>query len=148
VTEKMTPAVVALALDIRHELEARYEEADRLRCRGIERAQLEVDLAQRRFMLVDPSNRLVADTLEKEWNDKLQALAEAREEGERARQRDQVVLDDTIRQRLATLTTDFRKLWEDQEERTPDNDRLPRGYIGNRPVAIVREPLAHRIGYG
>ena len=31
-------------------------------------------------MLVDPSNRLVADTLEGEWNEKLRALAEVREE--------------------------------------------------------------------
>jgi hypothetical protein len=121
VTEQMTPAAVALALDIRRELETRYAEADQLRTRGIERAQLDADLAQRRFMLVDPSNRLVADTLEREWNDKLRALAEAREECERARQRDQIVLDDAIRQRLATLTTDFRKLWDDPD--TPNRDR-------------------------
>lgn len=121
VSEQMTPAAVALALDIRREIEARYEEADQLRCRVIERAQIEADLAQRRFMLVDPSNRLVADTLEREWNDKLRALAEAREERERARQRDQVVLDDTIRQRLAAMTTDFRKLWADPS--TPNRDR-------------------------
>jgi DNA invertase Pin-like site-specific DNA recombinase len=121
VTEKMTPAAVALALDIRREIEARYDEADQLRCRGIERAQIEADLAQRRFMWVDPSNRLVADTLEREWNDKLRALAEAREERERARLRDQVVLDDALRQRLATLTTDFRKLWDDPG--TPNRER-------------------------
>ena len=72
-------------------------------------------------MLVDPSNRLVADTLEREWNDKLRALAEAREERERARQRDQVVLDDALRQRFATLTTDFRKLWDDPS--TPNRER-------------------------
>jgi DNA invertase Pin-like site-specific DNA recombinase len=78
VTESMTPAAVELALEIRREIEARYEEADQLRCRAIERAQIEADLAQRRFMLVDPNNRLVADTLEKGWNDKLRALAEAR----------------------------------------------------------------------
>jgi hypothetical protein len=34
-------------------------------------------------MLVDPSNRLVADTLECEWNDKLRVLAKAQEERQR-----------------------------------------------------------------
>jgi DNA invertase Pin-like site-specific DNA recombinase len=121
VTEKMTPAAVELALEIRREIEARYEEADQLRCRTIERAQIEADLAQRRFMLVDPSNRLVADTLEREWNDKLRALSEAREERERALQRDHLVLDDTTRQRLAALTTDFGKLWD--EPSTPNRER-------------------------
>src|SRR6201988_3060873 len=87
VAEKMTPAAVELALEIRREIEAQYEEADRLRCRAIERARIEADLAQRRFMLVDPNNRLVADTLEGEWNDKLRVLAKAREDRERARER-------------------------------------------------------------
>jgi hypothetical protein len=69
-----TDVGIELALDIRREIEARQEEADRLRCRAIERAQLEADLAGRRFMRVDPNNRLVADTLEADWNDKLRAL--------------------------------------------------------------------------
>ena len=94
IAERMTPAAVELALEIRREIETRQEEADRLRCRAIERAQFEADLAQRRFMLVDPANRLVADTLEAEWNDKLRTLAQAREERERARQQDQLLLDD------------------------------------------------------
>jgi DNA invertase Pin-like site-specific DNA recombinase len=124
VTEQMTPAAVALALDSRRELEARYDEAEQLRGRGMERAQIDADLAQRRFMLVAPSNRLVAATLEREGNDKLRALAEAREEREQARQRDQIVLDDTLHQRLATMTTDFRKLWDDPGTSNRDRKRL------------------------
>jgi DNA invertase Pin-like site-specific DNA recombinase len=121
VIEKMTPAAVELALEIRREIEARQEEADQLRCRAIERAQMEADLAQRRFMLVDPNNRLVADTLESEWNDKLRALAQTREEREHGRRADQLVLDDTIRQRLVVMTTDFKKLWNDPN--TPNRER-------------------------
>ena len=124
VTESMTPAAVDLALGIRREIEVRYEEADQLRCRVIERAQIEADLAQRRFMLVDPNNRLVADTLEREWNDKLRALAATREERELARKRDQVVLDGAIRQRLAAMTTDFRKLWDDPSMPNRERKRL------------------------
>jgi DNA invertase Pin-like site-specific DNA recombinase/predicted DNA-binding protein (UPF0251 family) len=121
VAEKMTPAAVELALEIRKEIETRYEEADRLRLRAIERAQIEADLAQRRFMLVDPANRLVADTLEGEWNEKLRALAQAREERERARAADQQVLDESIRERLRAMTTDFRSLWKDPD--TPNRER-------------------------
>src|SRR5215471_10658202 len=64
-------------------------------------------------MLVDPGNRLVADTLEGEWNDKLRALANAQEERQRARQEDQLVLDEPIRERLIAMTTDFKTLWRD-----------------------------------
>ena len=121
VAEKMTPAAVELAIEIRREIEAQYQEADQLRCRAMERAQIEADLAQRRFMLVDPSNRLVADTLEGEWNDKLRALAEAREKRERGRKEDQLVLDDATRDRLVAMTTDFHKLWTDPG--TPNRER-------------------------
>ena len=113
VAQRMTPAAVELALEIRKEVEARYEEADRLRSRTLERAQIEADLAQRRFMLVDPNNRLVADTLETEWNEKLRAVAQAREEREKARAADRSVLDESTRERLLAMTTDFGKLWTD-----------------------------------
>lgn len=82
IADRMTPAAVELTLEIRKEI-ARHAETDGLRRRAVERAQIDADLAQRRFMLVDPNNRLVADTLEREWNDKLRALAKAQEERER-----------------------------------------------------------------
>nr|AFJ91395.1 transposase [Sinorhizobium meliloti] len=41
VAEQMTPPAVELALELRKEIQARHEEADRLRCRAIERAQTE-----------------------------------------------------------------------------------------------------------
>jgi DNA invertase Pin-like site-specific DNA recombinase len=124
VAERMTPAAVELALEIRREIEARQEEADRLRCRAIERAQLEADLAERRFRRVDPNNRLVADTLEADWNDKLRALAKAREEREQARRGDQVVLGDAIRERLRTMTTDFQRLWADPATSNRERKRM------------------------
>ena len=121
VVEKMTPAAVELALEIRREIEARYEEADQLRCCAIEKAQVDADLAQRRFMMVDPANRLVADTLESDWNEKLRALAKARDERERARREDGIAIDDAIRDRLVAMTTDFKRLWSDPS--TPNRER-------------------------
>ena len=121
VAEKMTPAAVELALEIRTEIEARYEEADQLRCRAIERAQVDADLAQRRFMMVDPGNRLVADTLESDWNERLRALAKARDERERAQAKDRVAVDDATRERLVAMTTDFTQLWSDPS--TPNRER-------------------------
>jgi len=124
IAEKVTPAAIELALEIRREIEARYEEADRLRHRAIERAQIDADLAQRRFMLVDPTNRLVADTLEREWNDKLRALAKTQEERERARQEDLSILNEEIRRRLVAMTTDFKTLWLDPDMPNRERKRL------------------------
>ena len=113
IAAEMTPAVVELALEIRKEIEARHGEADRLRLRAVERAQFDAELAQRRFMLVDPANRLVADTLEREWNDKLRILAGAQEERERGLRENRTMLDDAIQERLIAMTTDFRTVWRD-----------------------------------
>lgn len=121
IAEQMTPAAIELALEVRKEIEARHEDADRLRCRAIERAQIEADLAQRRFMLVDPNNRLVADMLEGEWNDKLRMLANAREERERAREHEQFILDKAVHERLVAMTADFGKLWTNPD--TPNRER-------------------------
>jgi DNA invertase Pin-like site-specific DNA recombinase len=121
VVEQMTPAAIELALEIRRDIERRQDEADQLRGRAVERAHLEADVAQRRYMLVDPSNRLVADTLEAEWNEKLRALAHARDERERARRDDLLTLDQQVSQRLMTLTTDFQQLWSDPA--TPHRER-------------------------
>jgi DNA invertase Pin-like site-specific DNA recombinase len=121
VAERMTPAAVELALEIRREIEARHEEADQLRCRAVERAQVDADRAQRRFMMVDPANRLVADTLESDWNEKLRALEKARDDRERARREDRVAIDEAIRDRLVAMTTDFKRLWSDSS--TPNRER-------------------------
>ncbi len=43
----------------------------------LKRLQYEVELARKRYELVDPANRLVAYTLESEWNQALQQLAAA-----------------------------------------------------------------------
>jgi hypothetical protein len=121
VAEKMTPAAIELVLEIRREIETRQEEADQLRGRAVERAQIDADLAQRRFMKVDPNNRLVADALEANWNDRLRTLAAAREERERGRQADSVVLDDVVRARLIAMAADFKQVWTDQT--TPNRER-------------------------
>jgi hypothetical protein len=72
-------------------------------------------------MLVDPTNRLVADTLEREWNDKLRILAKAQQERERGRQEDLLFLNEEIQRRLVAMTTDFKTLWLNPG--TPNRDR-------------------------
>lgn len=110
IAEQMTPAAAVLTLEVIKEIQARQEEADQLRSRASEGAQTEPDLVQRRFMLVDPNNRLVVKTLESEWNEKLRVLANAREKRERGREHDQLILNEAVPERLVAMTADFNKL--------------------------------------
>ena len=138
VADAMTPAAVELALEVRREIEARHEEADRLRSRAVERAQIAADLAQRRFMMVDPNNRLVADTLEGEWNETLRTLATAREDRERSRQGDRLVLDKAVHKRLLAMTTDFQTVWTDSQ--TPNRERKRLLAYLVEDVTLIKHP--------
>lgn len=119
--EAVTPMALQMALDVQEEVQRRVDEADRLRHRQVERAQYEIDLARQRYMHVDPTNRLVADSLEADWNAKLDALNLAREEYERKRASDRLSIDDEQRRRILDLATDFPAAWRDPK--TPDRER-------------------------
>jgi DNA invertase Pin-like site-specific DNA recombinase len=119
--EALSPVALEVALNVQQELQSRLEEADGLRRQQVERAQYEADLARRRYMCVDPANRLVADSLEAEWNSKLRALSETQQERERQRQQDRQVLSDQQRAAILALAADFPRLWRDPN--TPDRER-------------------------
>jgi hypothetical protein len=60
------------------------------------------------------------------WNEKLRVVAKARDDRERARQQDQLILDEAVRQRLITMTVDFNKFWQIRTRRTANaNDFWP-----------------------
>ena len=124
IAAEMTPTAVELALEVRKEIEAHHDDADQLRLRAVQRAQIDADLTQRRFMLVDPNNRLVADTLEREWNDKLRMLADVHEERERALREDRIALNDAMHDRLIAMTADFKTVWCDPTLPNRERKRL------------------------
>lgn len=119
VAKTVTPATIELAVAVRRELETRLQNADRIRSMAVQRAEQAADLARRRFMMVDPGNRLVADSLEADWNHKLRTVHEARREYER----ESVAAELTGRElgRLDALAVDFQKLWSAPD--TPMRER-------------------------
>jgi len=117
----VTPVALEVALSVQAELEARSEEADALRHKQVERARYEAEVARRRYMAVDPDNRLVADALEAEWNDRLRDLAAAQETYDRERTIDRRSLTEEHRARVLQLATDFPALW--RNPKTPQRER-------------------------
>lgn len=113
----LTPCAVEMAVAVQQQLLAQGAEADQQRMAHVERLQYEAELARRRYMKVDPDNRLVADQLEAEWNAALRAVTEARDTAERARQQDRLTLSDREQEALRALATDFPRVWRDP--RTP-----------------------------
>jgi hypothetical protein len=110
--EVVTPASLEVALAVQDEVQKRIKEVDQVYQRQVERASYEADLARRRYMEVDPANRLVAGTLEAEWNDKLAALQEAQQEYERRRKVARLEVDVETRAQILALASDFPSLWQ------------------------------------
>jgi DNA invertase Pin-like site-specific DNA recombinase len=134
--EVVTPVAVEVTLAVQQELQARWDEVERLRKEQVERARYEAELAQRRYMRVDPDNRLVADTLEADWNRKLRALQEAQQEYEQQRQKDGMAIDEELRNRLHMLATDFPRLWRDPN--TPDRERKRLAHLLLEDVTLIK----------
>lgn len=135
--EALNPLALEVSLAVQRELQSRLEEADRLRHKAVERAQYEADLAQRRYMRVDPENRLVADSLEADWNHKLRALSEASEEYQRRREQDARTLTDEQRAVIVSLASDFPRLWSDPV--TPDRERKRMVRLLLEDVTLTRD---------
>ena len=121
VVDAVSPMALEVSLGVQQELQARLDEADALRHKAVARAQYDVDLARQRFMRVDPNNRLVADSLESDWNDKLRLLNDAQERYRQQHDADCAALNDEQRARILALAHDVPRLWRDPA--TPDRER-------------------------
>lgn len=134
--EVVEPHALEVALLVQEQVQAKIEQADQLRYQHVERARYEAELARRRYMQVDPENRLVADSLEAEWNEKLRELERCREEYERRRQEDRQVVDEEMRSQILALARDFPRLWQDP--RTPDRERKRMVRLMLEDVTLVK----------
>ncbi len=82
VIDAMNRKNIDLALAVQEQVDVEFAEADAQRARRIDALRYEADLARRRFFEVDPANRLVAASLEADWNERLRELEEACRERE------------------------------------------------------------------
>ena len=124
--EKMTPLTIEASVAVQKEIETRKKEADGLRRQNVERARYEADLARRRYMSVEPENRLVAMTLESQWNEKLKALSQAQEEYDRLREKDKAVLNEEQQTQILSLAKEFPKIWRNPQVPNRERKRMAR----------------------
>jgi DNA invertase Pin-like site-specific DNA recombinase len=111
--ELLTPMAVEMTLAIQSELDRRIADREHHYQLRITRARYESDLARRRYMMVDPANRLVAAGLEAEWNRRLSELSAVEQELAQFHAGTQEQLSAEIRHRIEALVRDLPKLWAD-----------------------------------
>jgi DNA invertase Pin-like site-specific DNA recombinase/DNA-binding transcriptional regulator YiaG len=141
--DTVTPLALEVALNVQAELEARADEADQLRRGHVKRARERVELARRRYLAVDPANRLVADTLEADYNDALRALQATQDDYERQSAAAKAVLTEQHKQRIRQLASDFPKLWKDPATPPRERKRIARLLIQDVTLAKTDQIHAH-----
>jgi DNA invertase Pin-like site-specific DNA recombinase len=141
--ELMQPMTLQVALAVQQEVEARIAETDALRRKHVERAQYEAALARRRYTNVDPDNRLVIDSLEAEWNNKLRNLAETQEQYEQQTQKQRMLVDSQTRSQLLSLAADFQHVWNDSSVEHRERKRILRLLIKDATLINGEEIQVH-----
>ena len=141
--ESITPLTLEVALQVQKELENRFNEADKLRKQQVVRAEYEANLARRRFMQVDPDNRLVADTLEAEWNEKLRHLQDANDYYETHRHRESEKLKKVQQVEVLKLAKDFPRLWKNPKTPAREKKRMIRFLIEDVTMTRAEDITLH-----
>ena len=92
---------------------------------------------------MEPENRLVARTLEAEWNAKLEAAARCREEAQQFLQAHPPQLSPEDRARITRLAADLPGLWTHPCTTAQDRKLLLRTLLAD--VTLTREPGADQV---
>jgi hypothetical protein len=143
--DTLTPLAVEAALQVSAELQQRAAEADALRAAHVERARYHADLARRRYLAVDPANRLVADTLEADWNTSLRALAQAQDAYDHARKNNTGQLTDAQKTRIRQLATDLPAIWNDPATSARERKRIARLLLTDVTVTRTRDTITAHV---
>jgi DNA invertase Pin-like site-specific DNA recombinase len=122
--ELVTPMNLEVTLAVQRELESRAAELDAARRQHVERTRYDAELARRRYMSVDPDNRLVANTLEAEWNERLRIHDEAAAEYDRRTREQAAALDEEARRRIRELAEQFPRVWNDPRVPSAERKRI------------------------
>lgn len=89
----------------------------------LQRAEYEVQLAQKRYEQVDPENRLVASTLEQRWNDALIELEDVQNQIAALQEKERVITAQQ-REEVLNLAQDLPRLWKSPATSAKDKKRI------------------------
>jgi len=140
VLEVLEPAHIEIALKALEELERQDNRIDRQWQMRLERAEYEAQLRQRRYEEVDPSNRLVAATLERRWNEALQDLEKLRQEHAERRSAEALAVTPEQKARARRLADDLPRLWRAPTTQAKDRKRILRLLIQDITVEKLADP--------
>jgi hypothetical protein len=107
----LEPASIELSLQALADVGKERQRLDRQWQQQLKRVRYEAGEAERRYQFADPTNRLVANTLEQRWEQALKAQRQLEEAYHRFVQEQPSQATETEQPRLRTLSQDIPGLW-------------------------------------
>ena len=117
----LEPSSLEISLQVASDLQSQHDAAEKMWRQRIERAAYEADRARRQYEAVEPENRLVARTVETEWEQKLGAHRCLLDQHERFLREQPRLLASDEQQQIRALAENLPELWNAQT--TTDEDR-------------------------
>jgi hypothetical protein len=109
-----------------HELEVRDQTIFRQWQMRLKRAEYEAALAERRYQEVGPSQRLVAATLERRWNEALLRLEDLKKQAAEFQRQETRLATAEQKAKVLALARDLPRLWHAPTTRAKDRNRMLR----------------------
>ena len=141
--EAIQPAQLEVSLATLEQIEDQARQVERQWQLRLERARYEADLARRRFLAVEPENRLVARNLEKDWNEKLAAVEQLEREQAALPAGAAPRLSPEERQRILNLAEDLPALWHAPTTTPAERKQLLRLLV--KDVTLTKETTTIRV---
>jgi len=143
VLEVIQPAALEASLDAAAAVEQQRRQVARHWEQRIERARYEAERAARQFQACEPENRLVARTLERRWEEALQAVQQLEAEFDRHTRSQPRVLGEADRERIRRLAEEVPTLWRASSTTHADRRQVVRLLVER--VVLTVDPSDDRV---
>ena len=135
----LEPAALEVSLKAIEDVEAERVRLHRHWQQRLQRARYEAERAQRQYDEIEPENRLVARTLERQWEVALQAEVQLQGEYARFQAQQPATLSDAERQAIRRLAADIPALWNAPTTTAADRQAIIRQLIDRVVVTVQGE---------
>ena len=150
--DAVSPARLPVAVRVLDQIDQDLADQRRQRELQLEQARYDARLAQRQYERVDPDNRLVANELERRWNEKLERVAQLEQAHAKAEAEAQWDLTSEERAAISDLSQDLPAIWAAPTTTNQDRKQLLRSAIesvqvdGRNHVAEIEVQIRWRSG--
>lgn len=147
VLQALEPAALAISLEVAEDLEGEREQHRAHWEKRLERARFEAERAQRQYNAVEPENRLVARTLERQWEQALANLETLTREYAQFQERQPSPLSAAERHAIHRLANDIPALWSAPTTTPADRQRIVRLLLKRVIVSVIDDTEKVNVEY-